>query len=94
VTHNEYQEQAAGTLQGHRGDSGTILIALLGLAGETGELLTLFKKYLKYVQSLGGSSITLTRLQRISMSCERAYSSYAPIGVALLAALLLNFLRK
>jgi len=47
VTLDEYQLNAARTLQGERAEPGSIFIALLGLAGETGELLTLYKKYLR-----------------------------------------------
>jgi len=49
---------------------------------------------LEYVQSLGGSSITLTRLQKEIDELRTRILIYAPIGVALLTALLLNFLRK
>ena len=48
---------------------------------------------LQYVQLLGGSSITLSRLQKEIDDLKNKVIMYAPLGIALLIALLLNLLK-
>jgi dCTP deaminase len=49
---------------------------------------------LQFVQLLGGSSITLSKLQKEFDDLKTKVLLYAPLGIALLIALLLNLLRK
>jgi dCTP deaminase len=49
---------------------------------------------LQYVQNLGGSSVTLSKLQKELDDLKTKVLMYAPLGIALLIALLLNLLRK
>jgi dCTP deaminase len=74
----------------------TFTIAFARVEGDVGKSREPFgnRLPLEYVQSLGGSSITLTRLQKDIDELRTRVLIYAPIGVALLTALLLNFLRK
>jgi dCTP deaminase len=48
---------------------------------------------LQYVQFLGGSSITLARLQKEFEELRFKLLLYAPLGIALLIALVLNFIK-
>ena len=48
---------------------------------------------LEYVQYLGGSSVTLTKLQKEIDDVKRKMMIYAPLAVAALLALFLNLLR-
>jgi dCTP deaminase len=48
----------------------------------------------QYVQLLGGSSITLGKLQRELEDLRTKLLLYAPLGIALLIALILNLLKK
>lgn len=47
INFDEYQKEAAKSIQWNRSDSGSILIPLVGLSGETGQLLTEYKKWLR-----------------------------------------------
>lgn len=49
---------------------------------------------LQYVQNLGGSSVTLSKLQKELEDLKTKVLMYAPLGIALLIALLLNLLKK
>ena len=49
---------------------------------------------LQYIQLLGGSSITLSKLQKELEDLRKMMLLYAPLGIALLIALILNFLKK
>jgi dCTP deaminase len=49
---------------------------------------------LEYVQYLGGSSVTLTKLQKEIDDVRRKMMIYAPLAVAALLALFLNLLRR
>jgi dCTP deaminase len=48
----------------------------------------------EYVQLLGGASITLTKLQKELEDLRTKVLLYAPLGIALLIALMLNLLKK
>lgn len=48
---------------------------------------------LEYVQLLGGSSVTLAKLQSDFDELKRRVNLYAPLGIALLIALILNLLK-
>jgi dCTP deaminase len=48
----------------------------------------------QYVQLLGGSSITLGKLQKELEDLKTKVLLYAPLGIALLIALVLNLLKK
>jgi len=49
---------------------------------------------LQYVQLLGGSSITLARLQKEFEELRFKLLLYAPLGIALLIALILNLMKR
>jgi dCTP deaminase len=49
---------------------------------------------LQYVQNLGGSSVTISKLQKELEDLKTKVLMYAPLGIALLVALLLNLLKK
>jgi dCTP deaminase len=49
---------------------------------------------LQYVQLLGGSSITLSKLQAELEDLRKKMLLYAPLGIALLIALILNLMKK
>jgi dCTP deaminase len=49
---------------------------------------------LQYIQHLGGSSVTLSKLQKELDDLKTKLLIYAPLGIALLVSLLLNLFRK
>lgn len=73
----------------------TFSIFFAQVAGNTGEARKEFggELPLHYVQLLGGSSVTLTRLQKEIEELKTKVLMYAPLGIALLIALILNLLR-
>jgi dCTP deaminase len=77
-------------------DERTFTIFFARVEGDIGEPREAFGEELplQYVQLLGGSSVTLTRLQKELEDLKTKVFMYAPLGIALLIALLLNLLKK
>jgi dCTP deaminase len=73
----------------------TFTIFFARVEGDIGKTREEFGKGLplQYVQLLGGSSVTLARLQKEIEEVKTKVLMYAPLGIALLIALILNLLR-
>jgi len=74
----------------------TFTIFFADVEGDTGKARDPFGTELpqQYVQLLGGSSVTLGKLQKELEELKSRVLLYAPLGIALLIALILNLLKK
>ena len=74
----------------------TFTIFFADVEGDTGKARDPFGTELPqhYVQLLGGSSVTLGKLQKELEELKSRVLLYAPLGIALLIALILNLLKK
>ena len=76
-------------------EESTFTIFFARVEGDIGEKRKAFGEQLplQYVQLLGGSSVTLSRLQNELDDLRSKVGLYAPLGIALLIALILNLLK-
>lgn len=74
----------------------TFTIFFSQVEGDVGEGRSPLKEDLplNYIQLLGGSSLTLSKVQKDLEDLKFKFLFYAPLGVGLLVALILNLLKK
>ena len=74
----------------------TFTIFFSKVEGDIGEPRPALKEDLplNYIQLLGGSSLTLSKVQKDLEDLKFKFLFYAPLGVGLLVALILNLLKK